>query len=96
MEQATSAPTLMDELVESMLSIGARFSPDNGPGGVVHQLTTMRYVFTVTLHVCLLEVGSEAMQVLQHQHPHAEGNQGAPRRSHDRLPTEKDSLLHMA
>lgn len=45
--------TLVDELVESMLSICARFSPHNGPGVVVHSCPVVGDVLSIWLHVTL-------------------------------------------
>ena len=52
----------MNELVESMLPIGARLTPHYGPGAVVHLVPSPHHVLPVTLHVPLLEVGREPEQ----------------------------------
>lgn len=45
--------TLMDELVEGMLSIGPRFTPHNGSSGVVHPSPTAIHTLPIGLHVTL-------------------------------------------
>ena len=54
----------MDELVEGMLPIGSRLSPNNGASGVVYFFPVPRDIFPVGFHVSLLKVGGEAMHVL--------------------------------
>src|SRR6266567_6483596 len=56
--------TLVDELIEGMLAIGSRLSPDNGPGLIVHLPALQVDVFSVALHVELLEVGWQAAKVI--------------------------------
>src|SRR5688572_16291625 len=56
--------SLMDELIESMLSIGTRFAPNNRSGLIGHRITLTINRFSVALHVALLEVSSKTMQVL--------------------------------
>ena len=55
---------LMDQLVEGMLSVGARLSPVDGPGGVVDLGALPRDVLAVALHRQLLQVRGKALQVL--------------------------------
>ena len=60
---------LVNQLVECMLAIGARFAPHNGAGGVrVHCVARARDALAVALHVPLLEVGGKAMEVPEHRH----------------------------
>ena len=54
----------MDQLVESVLSVGAGLAPDDGAGLVVDFLALLGNVFAVRFHVALLEVGGEAGKVL--------------------------------
>ena len=56
--------TLVDQLVERVLSVGAGFSPKNGSGGVVHRLPVQRDTLAIALHCQLLKVGRETVQVL--------------------------------
>ena len=55
---------LVDQLVEGVLAVGARFAPEDRAGLVVHALGVAIDGLTVRFHVGLLEVGSEAMEVL--------------------------------
>ena len=57
--------TLVNELVEGVLAIGARLAPDDGSCGVVDPLSTAGHIFTIGLHVSLLEIGSKPMHVLK-------------------------------
>lgn len=54
----------MDQLIECMLTVCARFAPNNWTGIVVDTFTGLGNTFTVTLHVALLKIGSETMHVL--------------------------------
>src|SRR2546425_1149665 len=56
--------SLMDELVERMLSVGSRFTPNHRAGCIIHRLAIARRAFSVALHVPLLEVCGEASHVL--------------------------------
>ncbi|MNR07554.1 hypothetical protein D3C85_1236790 [compost metagenome] len=47
-----------------MLAVGARLTPDDGAGLVVHRLAVAIHLLAVGLHVALLEVGREAVHVL--------------------------------
>ena len=44
------AGALMDELIEGVLAIGARFSPVDGPGFVVDSRAIQRHMLAVALH----------------------------------------------
>ena len=50
----------MNELVEGVLAVRARFAPDDGAGGVVDELAVLVDVLAVGLHVELLQVRREA------------------------------------
>src|SRR5262249_49760137 len=54
----------MNQLVEGVLSIGARFTPDDWPCAVVYPVTMNGDAFAVALHIALLKVSREARQVL--------------------------------
>ena len=54
----------MNELVECVLTIGARLPPHNGPGAVADPGPGPGHVLPVALHVALLEVSSESVQIL--------------------------------
>ena len=56
--------SLVNELVEGMLSIGSRLSPDNWPGLIIHLPTFQVNVFSVALHIGLLEVGTQAPKIM--------------------------------
>lgn len=47
------AVTLVDELVEGMLSVGSGFAPDDGSGVVVDTSSIFSDVLPVGLHVAL-------------------------------------------
>src|SRR5690606_39034439 len=55
---------LMDKLIEGVLPIGARFTPDDGPCLVINWPTGTIDILAVTLHITLLEIGGEPVQVL--------------------------------
>ncbi len=55
---------LMDELVEGMLAVRARFAPEDRTRLVVHALRVAIDGLAVGFHVGLLEVGGEAVEVL--------------------------------
>ncbi len=55
---------LVDELVEGVLAVRARFTPEDRAGLVVHALGIAVNGLAVGFHVGLLEVGGEAVQVL--------------------------------
>ena len=50
----------MNELVEGVLAVSARFAPDDGAGGIVDELAVLVDVLAVRLHVELLQVRREA------------------------------------
>lgn len=56
--------TLVNELVESMLSISSWFPPHNRPSGILHFLARASHILPIALHVTLLEVGWEPMHIL--------------------------------
>ena len=55
---------LVDQLVEGVLAVGARFAPEDRTRLVVHALGVAVNGLAVGFHVGLLEVGGEAVQVL--------------------------------
>jgi len=55
---------LMDQLIKCMLSVCARFPPDDRAGLVRYSLPFSINIFTVTFHISLLEISSKAVQVL--------------------------------
>src|SRR6516164_5258814 len=56
--------SLVDPLVERVLAVGARLSPVDWAGVVLHALAVERYLLAVALHGELLQVRWEALQVL--------------------------------
>ena len=56
--------SLVNQLIEGVLTIRSRFAPKNGTRLVIHTFGIAIDGLTVGFHVCLLEVGGEAMQVL--------------------------------
>ena len=56
--------SLMEQLVEGMLSVCSRFTEDNRSGYIVKSLTETVHAFTVGLHVKLLQMCREAAQCL--------------------------------
>lgn len=68
--------SLMDQLIESMLPVRPWLAPNNRPRRVAHTIAITKIflrilikplpsnVFSVALHVALLEVGGETVQVL--------------------------------
>ncbi|MNN49344.1 hypothetical protein D3C81_1638640 [compost metagenome] len=55
---------LVDQLIERMLTVGPRLTPDDWASLVIHRIAVTVNVFTVGFHVALLEVGREAVHVL--------------------------------
>lgn len=55
---------LVNELIEGVLSVSAGLAPDDRAGRVADLLPAARYVLSVALHIALLEVRGESMQVL--------------------------------
>ena len=56
--------SLMNKLIERVLSICTRLSPNNRTGLVVNFIAISSDVFSVRFHVSLLEVRGESMEVL--------------------------------
>ena len=56
--------TLVYQLVKRVLSVSARFSPYYGAALVVYHLPVAAHGLAVRLHVTLLEIRSEAVEVL--------------------------------
>src|SRR5512146_1642465 len=57
--------SLMDQLIEGVLSIGSWFAPDDRSGGVVgNPVAAAIHALAVALHLALLEVGREAVHIL--------------------------------
>ena len=54
----------MDQLIKSMLAVGARLSPDNGAGMVIYLFSVSIYSLSITFHIALLEISSKPVQVL--------------------------------
>ena len=77
------ARTLVDQLVERVLPVGAGLAPVDRAGVIRHDLAVERDTLAVALHRQLLEVGREALQVvLVRQHRHRLGTEevGVPDR----------------
>lgn len=55
---------LVDELVEGMLAVGARLTPDDGASRCLYLLARPRDILAVRFHITLLEVGGETVHVL--------------------------------
>ena len=55
---------LVDQLIERVLTVGTRLTPDNRAGLVIHRLTVAIHILTVGLHVALLEVSRKTVHVL--------------------------------
>ena len=56
--------SLVDQLIERVLAVGSRLAPDDGAGAVVDALAGAVHALAVRLHVALLEVRREAVEVL--------------------------------
>nr|VXZ89891.1 Uncharacterised protein [Klebsiella pneumoniae] len=54
----------MDQLVERVLTVGARLTPDDWASLVVYRVAVTVNILTVGLHVALLEVSGKAVHVL--------------------------------
>ncbi len=54
----------MDELIEGVLTVGARFTPDDRARAPSDGFTFSVDPFAVAFHISLLEVGGEAVKVL--------------------------------
>ncbi len=55
---------LVYKLIKRVLSVGAGFSPNYRPGMVIDGFAIAIYVFPVALHIPLLKIGRETVQVL--------------------------------
>ena len=55
---------LVQQLVERVLAVGAGLAPDDRPGGIVDPRAVAPHRLAVALHVGLLEVGGQAVQML--------------------------------
>src|ERR1700678_2634153 len=60
--------SLMDELVERMLSIRPRLAPDNRSGLIVHALPLEINMLAVALHLELLQIRGKAFQIVGVRH----------------------------
>ena len=58
--QGTNLRSLMEELIERMLAVGAGLAPENRTGLIMHESSVERDVFTVALHGQLLQIRGEA------------------------------------
>src|ERR1700739_1509770 len=56
--------TLMDQLIERVLTVGARLAPKDRARGIVNISSIDRDVLSVALHGQLLQVGWESLEVL--------------------------------
>ena len=56
--------SLMDQLIKCMLTIGSRFSPNDGAGRIINGLSLAINRLTVALHIQLLQIGREPCQIL--------------------------------
>ncbi len=56
--------TLMNQLVERMLTVSTRLTPDDWACLVIHRIAVTVNVFTVGFHIALLEVGRETVHIL--------------------------------
>ena len=56
--------SLMNQLIESVLPVGSRFTPHNRTGRVVCRLARASYVLAVRFHVPLLEISSKTVKIL--------------------------------
>ena len=54
--------TLVNELKEGVLPVGAGLSPDNGSGVVVHGYPVTGHPLAVAFHICLLQIGGQQTQ----------------------------------
>ena len=56
--------SLVDQLVERVLTVSAWFTPDNRASLVIHNVTVTVNILTVGLHIALLEVRRETVHIL--------------------------------
>src|SRR5437773_4780683 len=54
----------MNQLIEGMLSVGARLAPIDGPGVATHRFAFEGYMLAVALHGELLQVRRKALEIL--------------------------------
>ncbi len=55
---------LVNQLIERVLTVGARLTPDDRAGLVIYGVAVTVNVFAVRFHVALLEIRREAVHVL--------------------------------
>src|SRR5438874_4178839 len=55
---------LMDQLIKGVLSVGSRFTPEDGTRVVGDGFSIECHILAVALHGQLLEVGGEALEIL--------------------------------
>ena len=60
----TGSVPLVQQLVERVLGIGARLAPDHRGRGALHRFATAAHGLAVALHLQLLEVRGQAVQML--------------------------------
>ncbi len=58
------ACSLVNQLIKSVLTIGAGLTPDNGAGFIIDCLAVAVYVFAIAFHIALLEISSKAVHIL--------------------------------
>ena len=63
--QRNDVCSLMQQLVEGMLSVGSGLTEEYRTCHIVHRLTETVYGFTVGLHICLLQMCRETAQSLR-------------------------------
>src|SRR5215467_9475736 len=69
--------SLVDQLVEGVLSVSSGLAPNDRPGLIADGLSIQVYVLAVTFHLKLLKIGRKAFEVVGILH------------YNDTLPTEK-------
>ena len=57
--------SLMEQLIEGMLSVGSRLSEDNRSGHIINRLTKAVHGFSVRFHIQLLQMCRETAQCLR-------------------------------
>ena len=55
---------LMKKLIECVLTICSRFTPNDWSCCIIYFISASVYVLSIALHIALLEVGRESMHVL--------------------------------
>ena len=58
------ACALVDQLEEAVLGVGAGLAPDHRAGIVVDRLAVARDALAIALHIDLLQIGRQVLQVL--------------------------------